>query len=374
MRLVRRSGPRVGVVVPAYGVEAWLPQCLDSLLAQRHTAWTAVVVDDGSPDRSGELAEEYAERDPRIRVVHTPNRGLGAARNEGLRHLDADYVAFLDSDDMLPRNAYADLVRRIEASGSDFVAASFQVWDEGDIQEPQWMRRLHRDVRSGIRLADHPEILGDVFAWNKIFSRTFWDTAGLSWPEGIRYEDQPCTTEAYLSGRFDVVPDLVYWLRIRSDGSSLTQQRVSISDLTDRLESKRRALALVHSAGGPAVQDVFIDRVMAGDLWRYFVELPQGDDEWWRLLQSGIAELWGERSLTDSGLMPVHRLIGWLVQHGRREEATAVAAFLNAGGTVPRTSDGSALDADALPGLVAATIDPAALRLRPHEVRPPSQP
>ena len=368
MRLVRRGLPQVGVVVPAYGVEEWLPHCLDSLLAQRHRSWTAVVVDDGSPDRSGEVAEEYAGRDRRIRVVHTANQGLGAARNEGLRHLDADLVAFLDSDDVLPPSAYSAMVGRLQESGSDFVAASFQRWEDGGLVEPRWMRRLHREERTGIRIAEHPEILGDVFAWDKLFRRSFWDDAGLSWPEGLRYEDQPCTTAAYLRGRFDVVPDLVYRWRIRSDGSSITQQRASVADLADRLETKRRSLALVRAEGSPAVQEVFVDRVMAGDLWRYFLELPTADDAWWTMLRSGIAELWGERSLVHSGLMPVHRLIGWLVEQDRRDEATALAAFLAGGGTVPRTSDGAALDADALPGLEAATVDGAALRLRPHEL------
>ena len=371
MRLVRRRRPLVGVVVPAYGVERWLGDCLDSLSAQRHRAWTAVVVDDGSLDRSGEIAEEYAARDERIRVVHTENRGLGAARNEGLRHLDADYVAFLDSDDMVPPTGYSRMVEQLEATGSDFVAASFELWDNGDLQEPGWMRRLHRERRVRIGVDMHPEILGDVFAWDKLFRRSFWESADLTWPEGIRYEDQPCTTAAYLRGSFDVVADHVYRWRIRSDGTSITQQRASVGDLSDRLESKRLSLALVRAEGSPALQDVFVDRVLAGDLWRYFLELPHGDDDWWKLLYSGIVELWGERSLVSSGLMPVHRLIGWLVQQERREEATGLARFLGEGGAVPRTADGSALDADALPGLVAATIDEAALRLRSHELRRP---
>lgn len=371
MRLLRRALPQVGVVVPAYGVEEWLPACLESLVAQRHPAWTAVVVDDGSPDRSGEIAEEYAARDHRIRVVHTANQGLGAARNEGLRHLDTDYVAFLDSDDVVPPTAYASMVGRLQESGSDFVAASFQRWEDGNLQEPRWMRRLHRDERSGIRIGEHPEILGDVFAWDKLFRRSFWDDAGLSWPEGIHYEDQPCTTAAYLRGRFDVVPDLVYRWRIRSDGTSITQQRASVDDLADRLETKRRSLALVRAEGSPAVREVFVDRVLAGDLWRYFLELPTADDEWWKLLRSGIAELWGERSLVHSGLMPVHRLIGWLVEQDRRDEATGVARFLVEGGSVPRTSDGSALDAGAMPGLGSEPIDGAALRLRRHELKIP---
>lgn len=358
-------------MIPAYAVEEWLPHCLDSLAAQRHRAWSAVVVDDGSPDRSGEIAEEYAKRDRRISVVHTENRGLGAARNEGLRHLDTDYVAFLDSDDLVPPKAYSHMVGQLEATGSDFVAGSFQLSEDGDLQEPRWMRRLHREKRTGIRIDEHPEILGDVFAWDKLFDRRFWDSAGLSWPEGIRYEDQPCTTAAYLRGRFDVIPEPVYRWRARSDGTSITQQRASVGDLADRLESKRLSLALVRAEGAPGLQDVFVDRVMAGDLWRYFLELPHATDEWWKLLRSGIEELWGDRSLVHSGLMPIHRLIGWLIQQDRRDEATAVAAFLSGGGSVPRTGDGTALDAAALPGVVAATIDPVALRLRPHELRQP---
>ena len=101
---------------------------------------------------------------------------------------------------------------------------------------------------------EHPEILGDVFAWNKVFRRTFWDGAGLAWPEGVRYEDQPTTTRAYLAARaFDVLPEVVYHWRIRYDGTSITQQRSSVRDLADRLATKRMSLATVEeyvAAGG----------------------------------------------------------------------------------------------------------------------------
>ena len=112
------------------------------------------------------------------------------------------------------------------------------------------MRRLHHPAATRATAAEHPEILGDVFAWNKLFRRTFWESAGLAWPEGIRYEDQPTTTRAYLAGRFDVLPDVVYHWRIRDDGSSITQQRASVDDLRDRLETKRMALASVDGLTG----------------------------------------------------------------------------------------------------------------------------
>ncbi|WP_239456303.1 glycosyltransferase family 2 protein [Nocardioides solisilvae] len=373
----RRREPLVGVVVPAYGVEQWLPEALASLTHQEHTAWRAVVVDDGSPDRTGEIAEELARGDDRIRVLHTDNGGLGAARNRGVAALLADgptvdHLGFLDSDDVLPPRALADLVGSLEASGSDFAVGSVLRWEApppqgAGLHEPPWVRRLHTPPRTGARIADHPEVLGDVFAWNKLFRRSFWEAADLSWPERIRYEDQPTTTRAYLAGTFDVLAEPVYHWRIRSDGSSITQQRSSVEDLVDRWETKRMALASVRTHGDPRVTEVFVDRVLPGDLWRYFELVPGCSDAWWRLLRDGVLELWGGRSLVHSGLPPVHRLCGYLVERDRREEAAALMTWVaTLPGPVPRSPDGERL---AVPADVVrpGTLPDEALAVRPHE-------
>jgi glycosyltransferase involved in cell wall biosynthesis len=382
MRFGFRSQPRVSVVVPVYNVADYLPHCLESLLAQRHDELEILVVDDGSTDESGAIADRYAAEEDRLRVVHTANHGLGAARNEGLRHATGDYVGFADSDDVVPPTAYDAMVRSLKHSGSDFVTGSIVWWalrdasslgssgTVNDYREPPWMHRLHTPARQGVRAAEHPEILGDVFAWNKLFRRSFWDSAGLSWPEGIRYEDQPTTTRAYLAGRFDVLQDVVYHWRIRDDGSSITQQRASVADLTDRLETKRMALASVEgSPDADAIRLYFLDRVLAGDLHRYFLLIPGCSDEWWALLEAGVRELWGDRSLVHSGLPPVHRLTGWLVEQGRREDAATVMTYVAglAGKPAPRvrTDDGGVrID---VPGIDPATVDAEALAVRDHE-------
>ncbi len=196
MKLWGRSRPVVSVVVPVYNVAAYLPHCLESLLAQDRVELDVVVVDDGSTDESGAIADRYAREERRIRVVHTANRGLGAARNEGLRHIEGDYVGFADSDDVVPPTAYAAMLAALEASGSDFATGSIVWWSREGLREPPWMRRLHQPGRAACTAAEHPEILGDVFAWNKLFRRSFWESAGLTWPEGVRYEDQPTTTRA----------------------------------------------------------------------------------------------------------------------------------------------------------------------------------
>ena len=316
------TGPLLGVVVPVYDVADYLPACLDSILAQSHDLLDVVVVDDGSPDASGEIAEQYAARDSRVRVVHIDNRGLGAARNEGLRHVRGDYVGFADSDDVVPPSAYAVLVGALERSGSDLVTGSIVRWEDtagGDLLEPPWMRRLHNPPRTDLSVLDHPELLGDVFAWNKVFRRSFWDDVGLDWPEGVRYEDQPTITRAFLAADgVDVLPDVVYHWRIRRDGSSITQQRASLHDLEDRFATKQMALASVDAyvaaSSDPRAADlrrVFLDRVLAGDLHRYFAEIPGCDDTWWALLRGGIARPLGrpvaDAQRPDPGA-PAHRL------------------------------------------------------------------
>ena len=374
MKFGRRSAVTrrslVSVVVPVYNVEIYLPECLDSLLASQHADLEIVVVDDGSTDGSGAVADSYAARESRITVVHTDNRGLGAARNEGLRHITGDFIAFADSDDVVPPTAYAVMAESLNQTGADFATGSILLLEATGLTEPPWMRRLHNPPWPKARAAQHPEILGDVFAWNKLYRRSWWTDAGLSWPEGVRYEDQPTTTQAYLSGRFDVLSDHVYHWRVRDDGSSITQQRASIDDLRDRWATKRMSLAAVEaSPDAEAIRPVFLDRVLAGDLHRYFVAIPGSSDEWWRQLHRGIRELWGDHSLAHSGLPPVHRLTGWLVQQGRRVDASAVMLwFANLDGKpVPRVERDGRWYLD-VPVVSRASVDPAALALRPHEL------
>ena len=96
-----QNRPLISVIVPVYNVEAYLRQCLDSIAAQTYTNFECVVIDDGATDSSGSICDEFQERDPRFRVIHKQNEGLGAARNDGLENSKGDYILFVDSDDYI---------------------------------------------------------------------------------------------------------------------------------------------------------------------------------------------------------------------------------------------------------------------------------
>jgi CDP-glycerol glycerophosphotransferase len=360
----------MSVVVPVHDVEPYVEECLDSVLAQTHRHLEVVVVDDGSTDRSGEIADAVAARDPRVRVVHTDNHGLGAARNEGVRHAQGEFLAFADSDDVVVPTAYAGLLDRLRRGKADLATGDIARLEDGVVSRVPWMSRLHPDDRT-LTIDECPDLLGDVFAWNKLFRREFWDAEGLSWPEGIRYEDQPTSTEAYLRARrIAVTSQVVYHWRLRSDGSSITQQRASVSDLADRWTTKRMTLASVRRHGSEPLTTALLERVLPADLWRYFALLPDAGDAWWDLLVAGVGEFWGEHSLTHSVLPPVHRLTGWLVEQDRRADAVTVIRHLHAldGVRVARVPDGRGGTRLEVPGLDPGSVSPEALAVRATEV------
>ena len=91
----------VSIIVPVYQVESYLRKCLDSILAQTFTDFELILVDDGSTDRSGQICDEYAEMDERVKVIHQQNRGVAAARNNGIACANGDYLCFVDADDWI---------------------------------------------------------------------------------------------------------------------------------------------------------------------------------------------------------------------------------------------------------------------------------
>ncbi len=120
------NNPQVSVVIPVYNTEATLPRCLDSVLVQTYTDFEIVIVDDGSPDKAGEIADQYAAKYDFIRVIHKPNGGLAEARRSGLKASRGKYIVPLDSDDTLPECAIEILLNHCRQNNLDMAYGMFR--------------------------------------------------------------------------------------------------------------------------------------------------------------------------------------------------------------------------------------------------------
>lgn len=117
--------PKISVVIPVYKVEKYLRRCLDSLIAQSFQDWQAICVDDGSPDSCPRILDEYAAKDARFKIIHKKNAGVSAARNDGIKNADGDYIHFLDADDWIDVDFYAHAITVATDSDADMVVAGF---------------------------------------------------------------------------------------------------------------------------------------------------------------------------------------------------------------------------------------------------------
>lgn len=131
---------KISVIIPVYNAEKCLEKCVDSVIAQTHTEWELILVDDGSKDKSADMVDCYAEKDCRIRAIHQENSGPGIARNRGMNEASGEYFVFLDSDDYID-NEYLSLLA-IEAKKHDLVFIDvIQVTPTGKILAEEKMSR-----------------------------------------------------------------------------------------------------------------------------------------------------------------------------------------------------------------------------------------
>ncbi|MBM6683714.1 glycosyltransferase family 2 protein [Collinsella intestinalis] len=182
------GSPEISVVVPVYNVADYLTRCVDSLLRQSFSEYEIMLIDDGSTDGSGELCEQIAGRDPRIRVLHKRNGGLSDARNYGIERLRGKYVTFVDSDDWLETAFLEYLYRAIRTTGAD-------------ISTCVYMRRCGDSSKPWKNLPEDPEVIEgreallsllydekiNVSANGKLYSSHLFKD--IRYPLGKRYED-----------------------------------------------------------------------------------------------------------------------------------------------------------------------------------------
>lgn len=166
----------LSIIVPVYNGREYLPNTIDSILNQTFADFELILVDDGSTDGSGNICDSYAERDKRIRVLHTENSGQSSARNTGLNVSNGDYIGFVDDDDILHPQFYEVLLTALKQNNADIAACNFMHLSDSDMIDIDFPILKNPDVSR----YDNNELVNDFFVpswkipvWNKIYPRSF---------------------------------------------------------------------------------------------------------------------------------------------------------------------------------------------------------
>ena len=232
---------QVSIIVPVYQVETYLRQCIDSILAQTFTDFELILVDDGSKDKSGEICEEYAGKDGRVRVIHKENGGLSDARNAGLEQAAGEYFMFVDSDDYIAPTMIERLYNSIQSESADIAACNFcYVFDKKEKKD--FSTAMEAEVLQGseifyYRKNDRSYGFWTV-AWNKLYkSETF---RNVRFRFGKYHEDEFWANDIYqLEIRVATIPECLYYYRQR-DNSIMGKE--SIGRNLDILEALRERI------------------------------------------------------------------------------------------------------------------------------------
>ena len=180
--------PKASVIVPVYKVEEYLEKCVQSILAQTERDFELILVDDGSPDRCGALCDSLAQTDPRVRVIHQENQGLGGARNTGIREARGDWLLLVDSDDWIEPKILEKAMEAGLREEADLVMFAFRTVDEQGRELGVFREDMPKE--RGITLQEHKEaLLTAPCAWNKLYRRSFFQGTGFAYPPRVWYED-----------------------------------------------------------------------------------------------------------------------------------------------------------------------------------------
>jgi len=218
---------KLSFILPIYKVEAYLPQCVDSILSQMTDCCEIVLVDDGSPDGCGAICDRYAAKHSAVTVIHKPNGGLSDARNAGFRQARGEYVLFVDSDDYIEPDCVEKILNWIDESPADVgFLESRKVYPDGT-SEPMGEEL----IRERIRGAAHGEVLDflssrpkfPASAWGKIYRRAFLEENALYFPADRRLsEDLSFSLEVFLKAKTMDVLEFPYYCYRQNRAGSIT--------------------------------------------------------------------------------------------------------------------------------------------------------
>lgn len=233
------TNPLVSIIVPVYKVEPYLEECVNSICGQTYRNIEIILVDDGSPDRCGEMCDEFAAGDPRIKVIHKENGGVASARNAAICVAEGEYVFFVDSDDIIGKDAIAEMLAISLQYSADMVcAASCFIGESGEL-----LQITNKERSAGTLVMKQEEAMiyyapREWAPWNRLIRHQVHE--GIDFPDYRICEDE--AIKFRLLGRCNIVVNtdrVLYYYRIRRGSATANDSTV---DRIDMFYSRRENL------------------------------------------------------------------------------------------------------------------------------------
>jgi glycosyltransferase involved in cell wall biosynthesis len=263
--------PKISIIVPIYKVEAYINKCVDSIIKQTYKDFELILVDDGSPDNCGQICDEYAKNDNRIKVIHKENGGLSSARNVGLENARGEYIGFVDSDDYINEKMYEVMYKTADFHSSEVVICDFFNVNEDQRNDKNYSDEIYR-IEHFTNIQALEQLYKSkpgtfVYAWNKLYKRSLFED--IRFDNGRIYEDEFISHKIlYKSNKVTFISNSLYYYVKRTNSilnSPFTIKRFDkVSALKERadffLEIKQQHL-LNHA----------LKNYMETFIWNYFV-------------------------------------------------------------------------------------------------------
>lgn len=240
--------PLVSIIVAVYNIEAYIENCIKSIISQTAENLEILLIDDGSSDKSGEICDRYAGKDSRIRVIHKKNGGIADVRNVGLKEAKGEYFLYVDGDDYIAQNCVESALDCAEKYQADVV-----IFDYTEVEESTGRTdRFSVPVSENTVLdpKEQPSLLVTTpCLWNKLYRRSFWNKTGITFPAGRHYEDLTVTPMVLANaGRIVYLNSEPLYYYVLHDGSimhsrhfekNLRDRKAAIDDILQYFESRK---------------------------------------------------------------------------------------------------------------------------------------
>lgn len=265
----------LSIIVPVYNVEQYLSKCIESIIQQTYDNYELILVDDGTPDNSGLICDNYAKQFSQIKVIHKANGGLSSARNAGLDIAKGEYIAFVDSDDWIEPTIYSDMIDCIEKYSCDLVECGINLVYENYVKPYDSTLDIYEVIDGKEALRRHLDIFNRTnqsiprtAVWSKLFKRSFWENNRF--PEGEIHEDYLLTCMALYESSIVGIIHKGLLNHLTCNPNSIVNTRFSKRDLYKEKQLKFRINYLdsqqEHLLKSKAIEDYY--NYLPSAIWR----------------------------------------------------------------------------------------------------------